>query len=122
MTSIVLWVENLEAAADFYAALLGGEKLHSSDDFVNVSSKLNSVMLHKVPDQYAVGITMPPMIREDSVMKPVFEVENIQVARQAVANTSGQIKSSDTEQNYGGVVYCDGFDPEGNVIQLSQQI
>lgn len=122
MTSIVLWVENLEAAADFYAALLGGEKLRSSDEFVNVSSRLNSVLLHKVPEHYAVGVTVPPMIREDSVMKPVFEVENIQVARQAVANTSGQIKSSDTEQNYDGVVYCDGFDPEGNVIQLSQQI
>jgi predicted enzyme related to lactoylglutathione lyase len=122
VTTIVLWVENLEAAANFYSALLNGEKLHASEDFVNVSSKINSVLLHKVPDQYAVGITVPPLIREDSVMKPVFEVGSIEAARQSVTNTSGQIKSSDTEQSYGDIVYCDGFDPEGNVIQLAQKL
>lgn len=120
MTTLVLWVEDVRAASEFYGALLGGQVNDASDEFVNVSSDHHIVLLHKIPAEHAQGIASPPVVRAESVMKPVFDVESIEKARDAVAHTQGKVNSADSEQNYGGTIYCDGFDVEGNVIQLAQ--
>ncbi|MEY3129273.1 MAG: hypothetical protein RL405_593, partial [Actinomycetota bacterium] len=65
-------------------------------------------------------ISVPPQLREDAVIKPIFVVTSVNDARSAVAGLSGQVNSSDTEQVYARSRYCDGFDPEGNVFQVSE--
>jgi predicted enzyme related to lactoylglutathione lyase len=120
LTSIVLWVEDLSIAKGFYQKLLNAEILDDSATFVRVSSKHNEVLLHLVPEQYREGISVPPRLREDAVIKPIFVVTSVSEARSAVAGLSGQVNSSDTEQVYAQSRYCDGFDPEGNVFQVSE--
>lgn len=122
MTSIVLWVENLEAAKEFYRQLLSALVHDDSATFVRVASQENEVLLHLVPEQYREGISSPPAVREDAVIKPVFVVRSINESRIAVANLSGQVNDADTEQTYSNSRYCDGFDTEGNVIQVSERV
>jgi len=121
LTSIVLWVENLDAAKTFYSALLSASVLEDSSGFVRVASDSNEVLLHLVPEQYREGISSPPQIRESAVIKPVFLVSSIIACRMAVAGTSGQVFGAETEQVYSDSRYCDGFDTEGNVIQVSER-
>ena len=120
MTSIVLWVEDLSIAKDFYQKLLSAEIPDDSATFVRVASKDNEVLLHLVPEQYREGISLPPRLREDAVIKPIFVVPSVNEARAAVAGLSGQVNSADTEQVYAQSRYCDGFDPEGNMFQVSE--
>jgi catechol-2,3-dioxygenase len=122
MTSIVLWVENLEPAKQFYQNLLSASVHDESQTFVRVASGENEVLLHLVPEQYREGISSPPAIREEAVIKPVFAVRSINEARNAVANLSGQVNDATSEQIYANVRYCDGFDTEGNVIQVSEAV
>lgn len=121
MTSIVLWVENLGAAKTFYSALLSASVLEDAPSFARVASDSNEVLLHLVPEQYREGISSPPQIREDAVIKPVFLVSSISNCRLAVAGMSGQVFGAETEQVYSDSRYCDGFDTEGNVIQVSER-
>ena len=122
MTSIVLWVEDLAIAKNFYQKLLSAEILDDSATFVRVASKQNEVLLHLVPEQYREGISVPPRLREDAVIKPIFVLPSVSDARSAVALLSGQVNSADTEQVYAQSRYCDGFDPEGNVFQVSETV
>lgn len=120
VTSIVLWVENLETAKIFYQELLSASVLDDSATFVRVASPANEVLLHLVPEQYREGIATPPDIRELASIKPIFSVASIAEARTAVADLAGEVYSADTEQVYAGSRYCDGFDTEGNVFQVAE--
>jgi len=121
LTSIVLWVENLDAAKTFYSALLSASVLEDTPSFVRVASDSNEVLLHLVPEQYREGISSPPQVREDAVIKPVFLVSSVSECRIAIAGMSGQVFGAETEQVYSDSRYCDGFDTEGNVIQVSER-
>jgi len=120
MTTVVLWAEELDNAANFYAALLGAEISDQSVDFVRISSDQNQILLHAVPHEYREGVSVPPVVREEAVLKPVYQVQSIAAARDAVADMAGKVLSADREQSFGATRYCDGFDPEGNVFQLAQ--
>lgn len=120
MTAIVLWVENLDRATDFYSRLLNASVSEQSETFVAVASEHNEVLLHLVPEQYREGIAGLPTVREDSVMKPVFRVHSITAAREAIAGLTGKVQPTETEQLYQAAKYCDGFDVEGNVFQLRE--
>ena len=120
MTTVVLWAEELKTAANFYAALLSAELSDESSDFVRVSSDQNQILLHAVPNEYRAGAAAPPVLREDAVIKPVYQVASIAAARDAVSGMAGRVLSVDREQSYGATRYCDGFDTEGNVFQLAE--
>ena len=120
MTTVVLWAEDLDNASNFYAALLGAEISDQSADFVRISSDQNQILLHAVPEDYREGVSVPPVVREDAVLKPVYQVLSIATARDAVADMAGKVLSVDREQSYSATRYCDGFDPEGNVFQLAE--
>ena len=118
MTKIVLWADKFDETAEFYRLLLNAEFKHASDGFVSIVGERNEVLLHAVPPQWASDISVPPALREESTLKPCFEVESIARARDAVSGTNGLIQSADREQTHGNMTYCDGNDPEGNVIQV----
>ncbi len=117
MTKIVLWADKFDETAEFYRLLLDAEFKHASDGFVSIVGANNEVLLHAVPAQWVSDISVPPALRDESPLKPCFEVESITRARAAVSGTNGLILGADREQTHGEVIYCDGNDPEGNVIQ-----
>ena len=118
MTTLVLWADNFDEMAEFYRLLLNANFEHKSGDFVSIVSETNEVLLHRVPAEWASAISVPPVLREENPLKPCFEVASIEEARSAVSKTNGQVFAPDREQTHGQKTYCDGFDPEGNVIQL----
>ena len=118
MTKIVLWADKFDETAEFYSLLLNAEFKHASDGFVSIVGERNEVLLHAVPAQWASDISVPPALRDESPLKPCFEVESIARAREAVSGTNGLILGPDREQTHGKMTYCDGNDPEGNVIQV----
>ncbi len=120
MTTIVLWVEDLKSATDFYCKLLAADAGDVSEEFTRVMSPQNEVLLHAVPEQFRSGLSTPLQVREDAVIKPVFAVASIEAARDSVIETAGVVFGIETENRYGATNYCDGFDTEGNVFQLAQ--
>lgn len=119
MTTIVLWADKFAETAEFYQRLLGAEQLDSSEEFVRIANQKHEILLHRVPAQWASEIQIPPKLREDNPLKPVFEVASIEIARKAVSETHGSVFDQSTEQTYSNRKYCDGFDPEGNIFQLT---
>jgi predicted enzyme related to lactoylglutathione lyase len=118
MTKIVLWADKFDETAEFYRLLLDAEFKHASDGFVSVVGQHNEVALHAVAAEWASDISVPPALRDESPLKPCFKVDSIARVRAAVSGTNGLILGADREQTHGDTVYCDGNDPEGNVIQV----
>ncbi len=119
MTTIVLWADKFEESADFYRLLLNGEVHDASENFASIVGSGSRIQLHRVPAEWASEISNPPALREENPIKPVFEVSSIANARAAVAGTAGCVFEAAKEQTYGSTTYCDGCDPDGNVIQVA---
>lgn len=121
MTKIVLWVDDIDAAELFYKLLLNAESSDKSAGFVRVHSSENEVLLHLVPEQYRASKSATLQVRENAAIKPVFSVNKIDASRANIAGLDGTVFGPESEQSYADVTYCDGFDTEGNVFQLSEK-
>lgn len=121
MTTIVLWVDRFEECAEFYRVLLRGSIEDRSETFLNVVSSAGRVALHKVPAEWASEIESPPVLRETNPIKPVFMVNSIALVRDLIEQTEGRILEASKEFSHGDFTYCDGFDPDGNIIQACEE-
>jgi predicted enzyme related to lactoylglutathione lyase len=97
MSTIVLWVSDINRQANFYSALLDAPITSESNEFCKVGNEKNSVLLHLLPEQYRTDGSALALAQEEVAIKPVFEVASIDEAS-----------------------YQDCIDPEGNVIQISE--
>ncbi|CAB4332539.1 unannotated protein [freshwater metagenome] len=118
MTTIVLWVSDINRQANFYSALLDAPIKNESEEFCEVGNERNSVLLHLLPEQFRVqpGSLVP--VQEEVAIKPVFTVVSIEAATARTA--SQEIRITGEVKTYGEVSYLDCIDPEGNVIQISE--
>lgn len=116
----MLWVEDLDRARAFYEKLLTASPSEVSETFVALSSGANEVLLHLIPENYREGISGKPTLREEVAIKPIFEVSSIADSRSAIAESNGEVYAADRQQTFQASVYCDGYDPEGNIFQLRQ--
>jgi catechol 2,3-dioxygenase-like lactoylglutathione lyase family enzyme len=112
MTTIVLWVSNLEKSVDFYKSLFEDAHPYVSETFASVGNANNEVLIHLLPEEYR----SEPTLGEDNPIKPVFTIDSIEKAKLA----AGHIKSDTNE--YESWRYADGNDPDGNVIQVRERI
>ena len=122
MSRIVLWVSDLNHQTEFYAALLAAPISSAGPEFAEVSDGQNSVLIHLLPAQYRSSIFAGEVaeVREEVAIKPVFMVSDIDGARLRVEKY--RVRFGSETNVYGDIAYLDCIDPEGNVIQLSQQI
>ena len=116
MTSIVLWVSDLNKQSEFYSELLGAEITSSGTDFAAISNEQNKVLLHLLAREFRIE-SGPVAPLEDVAIKPIFSVRNIEAARESAKNLGALFPREIAE--YEGIQYLDCVDPEGNVIQLS---
>lgn len=114
MTTVVLWVSDLNRSVTFYAALFEDNSPYVTDGFASVSGLGNEVLLHLLPEEYR----SEPTLGEDNPIKPVFEVQSIDKARLAAGRSGGRIKSDINKHNNWS--YADGNDPDGNIIQVRE--
>ncbi len=70
------------------------------------------------PTAAKILIASPPARRENTAVKLVFVIDSLADARAAAAAAGGGLNAPDQEWDFQGARVCDGFDPEGNVIQL----
>lgn len=114
MTTVVIWVSDIQQSVNFYSALFEDSAPYRSLDFATVQGFGNEVLIHLLPEQYR----SQPTLGEDNPIKPVFAVHSIDKARLAAGRTGGRIKSEVKE--YNNWSYADGNDPDGNVIQVRE--
>lgn len=116
MTTIVLWVSNIERSINFYSAVFEDKRPYVSEGFASVEGNGNTVLIHLLPEEYRGE----PTSGEDNPIKPVFEVQSIDRARLAAGSHGGKIMAE--VQEHGAWKYSDGFDPDGNVIQVRERV
>jgi len=124
----VIYAKDLACMARFYQELLGLQELEREPGHVVLESELVQLVIHAIPEQHAQGIhiSVPPVLREEQAIKLCFTVGSIAVARQRAATLGGGLSPASQEwQVEGGVLAfraCNGFDPEGNVLQCREAL
>jgi predicted lactoylglutathione lyase len=116
MTTIVLWVSNLEKSVSFYKALFEDQHPYVSETFASVGNASNEVLLHLLPEQHRAE----PSFGENNPIKPVFTVNSIEQAKLAAGQNGGRIQRETNEHEPWR--YADGNDPDGHVIQVRERI
>ncbi len=116
----MLWASDLAAQIDFYSRLFDVEPGFVGDGFAEVSSELNSLLLHLLPEEYRAVTPLTSQLSHQTevAIKPVFTVDDLAAAERRTAGTLGTFSVGTI--SYGNFIYQDVVDPEGNVIQLQQ--
>ena len=113
MSTVVIWVSDLEKSVAFYSDLFLADTPYVSAEFASVSGLGNEVLLHLLAEEYRAE----PSYGEYNPIKPVFNLDSIERAREVAAKHGTTFKSE--EMKHGEVVYLDGTDPDGHVIQIA---
>ncbi|MCM3904888.1 MAG: hypothetical protein ND866_24590 [Pyrinomonadaceae bacterium] len=113
---LMIFTKDFDRMTTFYRDALGLPQLpdKSSEGWREFDAGGVALALHVIPDHIAkdIQITKPPTAREETPIKLVFEVPDIEVARTHLRN-HGAVMSEPSA--WGS---CDGVDPEGNVFQI----
>lgn len=114
-TAIVL-AKDMERMVEFYHVALGLPLIDApmAPGWIELDAGGVRLALHALPPREArkIEITNPPRAREESPMKLVFEVDDIDSTRRRLVQSGATM----FEPKAFGV--CDGLDPEGNVFSL----
>jgi predicted enzyme related to lactoylglutathione lyase len=118
MGSLVIFSVDVRRLADFYQAVLGLTPTNDDSDDIRLRNDREEVLVHSVSARVAKTITIhsPPKARDSSPIKPVFDVESLHAALEAV-ELNGGVATGRT-LNLDGLTRHDVLDPDGNVIQL----
>ena len=123
MTSVALVVYAVDVArlAAFYRGAFELEVAEGDDTYAVLAAPGVELVVQRIPPWIAADIVVsdPPEVREDTPIKPVFRVDDLDSAVARFAAAGGRLRGSDTVWTFRGRVLRDGWDPEGNVVQLS---
>ena|SRR3974390_3516715 len=115
----ILYVKDLERMKRFYGEVLGATPTNQDQTGVWASFETDGARfaLHTIPVEIAkaIEIKSPPTPREQSPVKLVFEVKDVESHRARLEPLGAQMLRR-TWQNPGEA--CDVVDPEGNIFQL----
>jgi predicted enzyme related to lactoylglutathione lyase len=120
---LVVFAKNKKRVSAFYAQVLQLEVLESATTHDLLRGGSYEVVVHAIPRRIAATITVPrpPTPREDTPFKPSFIVPSLDAARDAAQATGGFLKPAQGAWHFRGCTVIDGWDPEGNVVQLKQR-
>jgi predicted enzyme related to lactoylglutathione lyase len=119
---VVVFVAAVREMSAFYRELASMSVLHEDDGHAVLEADGFQLVVHGLSGEPRVGPDdaghLP--IRQDSYVKVCLPVENIAAARARAAAHGGAIKAPHHEWEARGFRACDGYDPEGNVIQVRE--
>lgn len=97
-------------------------RVHAKDELIVLQSADIQLLVHKIPAEIAVGITItsPPSRREKTALKFFFTVPSLTEARSIAADLGGEI--FDENWKGSGFTVCNAMDPEGNVFQVRELV
>jgi len=117
----VIFAVNVKSMADFYQAVTGfsaDPRPGDSTKDIRLGKGDEELLIHSIPPRIAktIVIETPPLAREESAMKPIFDVDSLSSALEQVTLRGGLV----TERTFtlDGLTRHDIVDPEGNVVQL----
>jgi len=121
MSALVIFAVNVKAVAKFYEAVLGYSPTPKPGDSkadLRLGKGNEELLIHSIPSRIAKTITIesPPVAREESAMKPVFDVQSLSKALEQVSLLGGIVTNRSFTLD--GLTRHDIVDPEGNVVQL----
>lgn len=120
--SLVIYAKDKARVSAFYRETLGltAEEEQPSHDLLTGPGI--DIVVHTIPPAYSadIHIATPPALREDTPLKPSFQVANLAATRAAAERSGGGLSSPERAWHYRGQTVLDGYDPEGNVVQFRQ--
>jgi predicted enzyme related to lactoylglutathione lyase len=121
-SGLLIFAKDINKLASFYTELLDAEITNRDDGYITLYQGGVEIIVHALPPQISdtIKLSVPPEVREESAIKPIFVVKSIEQCRQAAKQNGGSINGPDKEFEFLGYRYCDGVDAEGNVIQLRE--
>ena len=123
LAAAIVHAKDIARLAHFYAEVAELEVMHEVADHVVLESENLELVIVAIPEPAAsrIVISTPPARRENTAFKLVFMVASLAEAREIAATAGGgALNGPDKEWDFQGARVCDGFDPEGNVIQLRE--
>ena len=120
LTTIILFVQDIEKLKQFYVNLLQLEVLEEiPSEWVLLQAGHCTIGLHQAGQQYIQNTGN--ISGAETNTKIVFETEEeLHVIREQLLSHHIPMREVKTFDNY-GYWLCDGEDPEGNVFQLKQK-
>ena len=120
LAAAIVHAKDIARLAHFYAEVAELEVMHEVADHIVLESENLELVIVAIPEPAAsrIVISTPPTRRENTAFKLVFMVASLAEAREIAAAAGGGLNGPDKEWDFQGARVCDGFDPEGNVIQL----
>jgi len=118
----VLFAKDVARLAAFYAQVLAVVPKQAQAEKVVIEAEDFLLVIHAIPQASAatVEITSPPVLRENVPVKLFLPVRSLTHARLSTQQLGGGMKAVDAEWSGPDFRACDGFDPEGNVVQFRE--
>lgn len=120
LPAVVVFVADVARLTTFYRELAQMTLVHAAPDHAVLEIDGLQLVIHGLPPGVA-DVPTPGQalyVREDSYVKLCLPVRSIASARAMAASLGGAIRPETQEWEARGFRACDGYDPEGNVIQV----
>ncbi|MBV8624147.1 MAG: hypothetical protein JO174_11740 [Herbaspirillum sp.] len=120
----VLFAKDVARLAAFYAQVLAVVPKHAHPEKVVIEAADFLLVIHAAPPAVSAGIeiTTPPVLRENVPAKLFLPVRSLAQARLSTERLGGGMKPEAAAWDGPGFRACDGFDPEGNVVQFREAL
>lgn len=120
----VIYTIDVNKLARFYERLIGMSVIRTEQDYCVLSFGAFQLTVHAMPEHNMndIATSSPPVAREHGAIKLSFPIDSLARARQVANELGGLIYGVEREWSYEGMTLCDGYDPDGNVIQLFETI
>ena len=118
----LIYAKDLALLASFYRHLLSMSEVHASDELVVLRSPDAELIVHQIPAHIAATFVVesPPVLREDTAIKPCFAVASVSEAQARATSMGGALFGPQYEGP--GFRITNAYDPEGNIMQLREPI
>ena len=120
MPGAVIYAKDLAGMQAFYERVTKLAVTEVGDGYVLMEGLSLVALPEEIADTFEVA--SPPVRREETAVKLVFDVSGLAAARVRATQLGGLIDPAETEWVFGGFRVCDGHDPEGNVVQLREPL
>ena len=123
----LIYAKDLALLAAFYCELLSMSEVHASQELVVLRSsdgrlRNGDLIVHQIPVHIAetIAVESPPVLRDDTAIKPFFVVASFVEAHARATSLGGALVGPQYEGP--GFRLTNAYDPEGNIIQLREPI
>ncbi len=123
----LIYAKDLARLAAFYRQLLSMTEVHATAELVVLRSPAGclpngDLIVHQIPAHIAetIVVASPPVLREDTAIKPFFAVASFAEAQARASSLGGALFGPQYQGP--GFLLTNAYDPEGNIVQLREPI